>query len=116
MTVAVDGKHARDPGLQPERTALSWTRTSLAIMGNGLLIVGRDLVVGSDKWDTATAFACVVAILGACAVYLIGIHHGRGLGRAVPRTRAPAAIIVTGCGVVLLCASLLVCAFTTATT
>lgn len=39
----------RDPGLQPERTALSWTRTALVVAVNALLALRTGLVQG-EPW------------------------------------------------------------------
>ncbi|GGK44644.1 DUF202 domain-containing protein [Nocardia camponoti] len=100
----------RDPGLQPERTALSWTRTSLAMMANGLLLVGRDVLVGD--WHATTGITCAVALLGALTVYLIGHRRGARL-LAGTRSRAPIAIVATGFGVILLCVTLFATALAT---
>ena len=47
----------RDPGLQGERTALAWQRTSLAVFANGLLAL-RSASVARTGPLTAFAVAC----------------------------------------------------------
>jgi uncharacterized membrane protein YidH (DUF202 family) len=41
------GTHNRDPGLQPERTALAWTRTAFAILANALISLRAGFISGS---------------------------------------------------------------------
>ncbi|WP_262365561.1 DUF202 domain-containing protein [Gordonia sp. OPL2] len=97
-----------DPGLQAERTSLSWTRTSLAIMANGVLVVGRDLTHHPTEWGPARWLAAGVAATVAAAVYAIGRRRCRDLERrplAHPVT-GRAMIIGSGIAVVLLTATL----------
>ena len=70
-----------DPGLQPERTALAWTRTALAIAVNALLSIRAGLVAG-EPWLIAVG----VLLFGASgAVVAIGTIRRRQLsgGRLV---------------------------------
>lgn len=57
------GGEARDPGLQPERTSLSWRRTLLSLIVLDLL-VWRAWIVAADD---GTRGPGVVAALGVCA-------------------------------------------------
>lgn len=60
---------------QPERTSLAWTRTSLAVLANGVLLSLR---------DTHSAFRFVaagIAAMLALSTYLIGLRRQRILAR-----------------------------------
>ncbi|MGX5697210.1 DUF202 domain-containing protein [Agromyces soli] len=60
----------RDPGLQPERTALSWTRTALVVAVNALLALRTGLVQG-EPWLVvvgAVLFATAGAVGAAGSV------------------------------------------------
>ena len=60
-------------GLQPERTALAWSRTSFAVLGNGALLMVREIhgaqVAGQIA---AVCLAATVALLIALGVALLG--------------------------------------------
>jgi hypothetical protein len=62
-----------DPGLQPERTALAWTRTALAVAVNALLSVRAGFVDG-EPWLVAVG---VVLFAASGAVAAIGTVRRR---------------------------------------
>jgi uncharacterized membrane protein YidH (DUF202 family) len=70
--------HVPESGLQAERTALAWTRTSLAVLGNGALLVLKQL----PHYRSAgpLVLACIAAVV-ALVTYLIGLRRQRTLVR-----------------------------------
>lgn len=88
----------RDPGLQPERTALAWQRTGLSAAVVAVLLVRGGIVADSPLEIAGGACAAVVVLLSALAA------------RAAPSARTrlllvTAAVVATG---VLVVAHLLV--------
>ncbi len=57
-----EARRARDPGLQPERTALAWQRTSVGFVGASLLFL---------RWGSqhGPVVACVTALAGLVAAW-----------------------------------------------
>ncbi|NDZ92699.1 DUF202 domain-containing protein [Streptomyces sp. SID6673] len=98
-----------DRGLQAERTIMSWTRTSIAVGANGLLVAGRDLVSHPDEWiGLRWAIGALAAVL-AIAIYIAGRRRARDLTRrplprpvAVPRLMACTCVAITLLSVALL--------------
>src|SRR5215470_14453562 len=59
---------------QPERTTLAWTRTSLAVLANGAILLLRDTHSGAGVLHfVAAGVAAVLALL----IYLIGLRRQR---------------------------------------
>jgi uncharacterized membrane protein YidH (DUF202 family) len=69
----------RDRGLQPERTSLAWTRTSLAVLANAavLLVTEFPRYKGPLPLIEASLVAAVAVI-----TYLVGIRRQRTLAQA----------------------------------
>jgi uncharacterized membrane protein YidH (DUF202 family) len=65
---------APDPGLQPERTSLAWTRTSLGFLANGVLLLIKHIRTDAPPISlVAAGLATVVTLF----IYLVGRrrHH-----------------------------------------
>jgi uncharacterized membrane protein YidH (DUF202 family) len=90
---------ARDPGLQPERTSLSWSRTALIVAVNALLALRTGFVEGED-W---LVVAGVVLVGAAAAVAAVGTVRRRQLdaGQFAP----PASLIVAIAAVTVVAAA-----------
>lgn len=55
---------APDPGLQPQRTALSWTRTASAVLVNSLICLRSGVVQESRTLAVMAAVLLLVAVVG----------------------------------------------------
>lgn len=71
-------RESGEGGLQAERTALAWTRTSLALLANGAVLLLRDIRNFPGRLGmAAVGFALLVAV----ATFAIGRHRQRVLSR-----------------------------------
>lgn len=71
---------ARDPGLQPERTALSWTRTAVAMSVNAAL----GLRAGVTHESTTLVMLSVVLVAIATLMLIYGRHRAHSLATQTP--------------------------------
>jgi uncharacterized membrane protein YidH (DUF202 family) len=61
-----------------DRTALAWTRTSFAFLGNGALLMIRNLHGPVGPWQLIPAFLAAAVALGT---YVIALRRQRTLQR-----------------------------------
>lgn len=93
---------AHDRGLQPERTDLAWTRTSLAVVVAGGMLMFKDRdVAGLTDHPERVLVGCA-AVVVTCVVSLIGGRRRRRL-RLRPRT-ARREVLSAGTAVLVLSA------------
>jgi uncharacterized membrane protein YidH (DUF202 family) len=72
---------------QPERTTLAWTRTSLAVLANGAILLIRD---AHGKPSAPQLVASALAAALALSTYLIGVRRQRMLAqRPLPDRISP---------------------------
>lgn len=91
----------RDPGLQPERTRLAWTRTAMAVLLNALVAL-RGAWAGGSAALLATGG---VLALAACVLYLYGVRRGRVLLACEGRAPYPNGLVWVAMLVLLACAT-----------
>ena len=92
---------ALDVGLARERTSLSWTRTSLAVMANGLLVMLRH-----EKAFPLPVAACLAGL--SLVVALLALTHAalrsgvvRQSGAQIGASTGP--VVTLGVGLTVLC-------------
>lgn len=91
----------RDPGLQPERTALAWRRTALSMFVNGALLVRAAAEAGSP----ALWAASVLIVLASATVYVVGRYRRRALTSGSPQRSLHAGVAALLLGTVWLAAA-----------
>lgn len=72
MSGSAAAVHDRDPGLQPERTALAWRRTALSASAVAILMVHELTDSGSPVGALAGGFGLVTMVV------ILGLAHRRG--------------------------------------
>lgn len=86
------------PGLQPERTALSWDRTAIGLLANGALLVFRSNHTGQIVLYVAAGFALLATL--TCAL-LSRQRHRRILTVATTEIRAFTGGLLTVTGLIV---------------
>jgi uncharacterized membrane protein YidH (DUF202 family) len=80
-------RNRHDDGLQAERTALAWTRTSFGVVANGALLMLRAF---HGYNGSIRLIAVGLAVTIALSTHLIGIRRQRMLGRRpLPQSITP---------------------------
>ena len=79
-----------DPGLQPQRTALAWSRTGLSVFVNGLIVLRAGMLV-EQHFILGLGILLLAAAAGAVICGVWRVRHLRARGA---RTAPPSILIV----------------------
>jgi hypothetical protein len=79
-----------DPGLQPQRTALAWGRTGLAVFVNAFLV----LRLGEQSGRTLTIALGIFLLAAAAGIIGVGISRSRALAQTPAPPGPPAAMLI----------------------
>jgi uncharacterized membrane protein YidH (DUF202 family) len=82
-------RRAHDPGLAPERTALAWSRTALAVAAVAALLLR---IAERHPAPVAALLTASVALLVALAMWAYGRHGYRPGAQARLAAREPTAL------------------------
>lgn len=94
------GAPSADRALQPERTSLAWTRTSLGFLANGALLLLKHLGADLPLFSVLTAGFATAVTLG---IYLIGRRRQKLLARQpLPADLSPQREVYTVAALVVL--------------
>lgn len=93
--------HERDPGLQPERTALAWRRTALSASAVAILMVHELADAGSPVGALAAGFGLVTMVV----VLVLAHRRGRRLRHGFTQLRARSAAVLVALSVVTITAT-----------
>lgn len=80
----------RDPGLQPERTALAWSRTALAMLVNALILLRAGIVGG----QAVLAGIGLLLLAAAGLTQSVARARRRTLTGPLPLDAAPASALI----------------------
>jgi len=90
-----------DPGLQPQRTALAWHRTGLAVLANALVILRSGVSAGHGM----LTFLGGLLLVSAAGVAAFGAWRARALARGPAHATTPARVVLAAAGVTSLAAA-----------
>jgi uncharacterized membrane protein YidH (DUF202 family) len=90
----------RDPGLQPERTLLAWSRTALVLAVNSALVLRTGLTRSQPGLTALGALSAAAA----CGLYAYGVRRRREL-EPVPQAVRAGPLRIVAAVVVLVAAA-----------
>ncbi|AXW86551.1 hypothetical protein AU509_05725 [Lonsdalea britannica] len=82
----------RDPGVQPERTVLAWSRTAILLLVNTALL----LKAGTLSTQPLLLAAGILLLLASLTIFIWVPLRLRGLQNAPKTHRIPPAIVMRG--------------------
>ncbi len=91
----------RDPGLQPQRTALAWERTSLALVVNALIVLRAGAI---QRQRLLLAMGVLLLVIAASGIVFAACRRRHLDDGAAPASPHPVALLIAAIATWLACA------------